>query len=363
LLGSARVGPRSTADRPCSLNRRFLTRALAIPTALLASACGATERWVPPSSAASAWNEVPLPLEVAVPSASEAGAHWILPAENPWAAYQKTTLLSSLSSLDPSVQHFTELPRVAELDVVIEAEQAARVVANVGLPEDTMWMVDLRGAASVAFGATLSAHATQAVAPITTFNNWPAAYELVPAEETLAALVTMEPRLPAHSEAGQPVFLLDAWRLAYRDQEPDDEVTDNRYMLTPADFPDPATLLARGIHQVLYVVESLAKTTTEEDDLQQTLLAYQRAGITVSMVDLGWLARTEDPARWDERLREVLLRISPDRITVVDDPSFYVRAHGGFGGLHVYGGGHHPGGGWGMGRGPGGGGRGGHGGG
>ena len=51
------------------------------------------------------------------------------------------------------MQHFTELPRVAELDVVIEAEQAARVVANVGLPEDTMWMVDLRGAASVAFGA------------------------------------------------------------------------------------------------------------------------------------------------------------------------------------------------------------------
>jgi hypothetical protein len=72
------------------------------------------------------------------------------------------------------------------------------------------------------------------VSLVTTFNNWPADNELVPAEETLAALVTMQPNLGADDEAGAcPVFLLDAWRLAYRDDEINDEVTDNRYMLTP----------------------------------------------------------------------------------------------------------------------------------
>jgi len=220
-----------------------------------------------------------------------------------------------------------------------------------------MWLVDMRGAASVAFGAALSNLSPEAVTPILTFNNWPAELEVVPAEETLSALVAMRPTHRAAPDGGQPVFLLDAWRLAYRNETPDDEATDNRYMLTPSDFPDAAALLARGIDHVLYVVESRTTTTTEEDDLQQTLLAYQHAGIAVSIVDLAWLARREAPVRWDEYLREVPLTIDPDRITVVSDPGFYVRAQGGFGGVHVYPGSHppfHGGAGWGIGGGHGG---------
>jgi hypothetical protein len=325
---------------------------LAIPTALVASGCASTQAWMPPSQAAQDWDMVPVPRPVVVPSLSDVGTHWLLPAQNPWAAYQKQTLVTALG-VDARA---AELPNVYELDVVQAAQEAARAVARVGLPRNTMWMLDLRGAASVAFGATLSTDSRQAVTPILTFNNWPAENEIVPAEETLSALVAMQPKLPSAeaAEAGQPVFLLDAWRLAYRNEVPDDEATDNRYMLTPADFPNAATLLSRRIDHVLYVVENLRTTTTEEDDLQETFLAYQRAGITVSMVDLGWLGGVDAPARWDERLRERLLTIDPERITVVNDPTFYIRAQGGFGGVHVFQGqgGHHTfhgGSGWGMG--------------
>jgi hypothetical protein len=312
---------------------------LAIPAAYLTSACAATQAWIPPSETALGWDEVPLPRAVVIPPANDVAAQWLLPAQNPWAAYQKATLVSALGT----AAHAADLPNVYELDVVLDAQEAARTVASVGLPEDTMWMVDLRGAASVAFGATLSTLSDQPVAPILTFNNWPAEDEVIPAEETLAALVQMQPKLPSPAEASVPIFLLDAWRLAYREEEPDDESTDNRYMLTPADLPDPNTLVSRGIRHVLYVVESLRTTTTEEDDLQQTLLSYQAAGITVSMVDLAWLSGVQGPARWDDRLRDCYLTIDPNRITVVDDPIFYRRAHGGFGGLGVLRGhhGHH----------------------
>ena len=335
------------------MSRLLTSRALfALPAALAASACVPTPTWIPPSTAAQDWEMVPIENAVGVPSATDVAAHWMLPADNPWAAYQKETLVTALG-VNPRV---AELPDVHQLIAVQEAQEAARVVAEVGLPARTMWILDLRGAASVAFGATLSNLSPQAVTPILTFNNWPAELEVVPAEETLSALVAMQPTLRSPHDPGQPVFLLDAWRLAYRNETPDDEATDNRYMLTPADFPEAATLQARGIDHVLYVVESRTTTTTEEDDLQETLLAYQRAGIAVSMVDLAWLSRLQAPARWEESLREVPLTIDPDRITVVSDPGFYLRAHGGFGGMHVYPG-HapfHGGTSWGMGGGHGG---------
>jgi hypothetical protein len=274
------------------------------------------------------------PQQTIAPSTAEVAARWVLPESNPWAAYDKMTLLASLGATDRVI----ELPHVQELDVVLDAQRAAEVVARVGLPEDTMWLLDLRGAASVAFAATLSKASSQGVAPVMTFNNWPAQNELVPAEETLAALVTMQPKLPSPSDPGIPVFLLDAWRLAYRHERPDDETTDNRYMLTPSDLPDVAVLQSRGVRHVMYVVENLSVTTTEEDDLHESFAAYQAAGITISMVDLRWLFALENPSRWDERLYDRRLFVEP-RVTIMDDELFYRRAHGGFGGVHVYGGG------------------------
>jgi hypothetical protein len=343
--------------------RSYKVTALAIPTALLASAasaCGPSEDWgmppvapegpppqtqtvqtVPqpgdtPSTAVYEWSQVPPTQTLTVPSVGEASARWTLPPANPWSPYQKATLLMTLDADERA----GTLPDVSQLEVVTSAQRAASAVAAAGLPEGTMWLVDLRGPASVAFGATLSRESREPVSPVMTFNNWPADNESVPAEETLAALCTMQPRPPVGRGPSVPVFMLDAWRLAYRYDHPDDETTDNRYMLTASDLPDGATLRARGIDRVLYVVESLEGVQVEEDDLHQTFLDYQAMGITTSIVDLAQLnglaaQRPETPYYGQA------LYVDSGRVTVIGDPSFYHRARGGFGGTHVvYGGGH-----------------------
>jgi hypothetical protein len=291
--------------------------------------------------------EVPTMHAARVPSFDEAAASWLLPATNPWAPYQKSTLLSALDTSE----HFAELPDVLELGVVAEARRAAAAVGAAGPSRGTMWVVDLRGAASVAFGAMLSIKSLEGIAPVLTFHNRPSSNELIPAEETLAALATMRPRLPMDTEAGQPVFLLDAWRLAYRYDQPDDEVTDNRYMLTPSDLPNADVLLARGIDRILYVVESLETATEEEDDLHEAFEAYQAAGVAICIVDLARLTRVDPGSLWDDLVCDQRpLYVNPERVTIVSDPGFYIRARGGFGGpVVLHGGGHRFGGGHGFG--------------
>ncbi len=303
------------------------------PVALLSSAC-ASRPWTPSLSVGYQAQDVPPARATVVPTFREASTAWQLAPANTWARYQKLTLLSALDA-QPTATHVLNLPDVRQLDVVMRAEMAATRVAESGVPIDAMWIVDLRGAASVAFGATLSQRAFEPIAPILTFNNWPAEHELVPAEETLASLVTMAPKLPQDgSTTSRPVFLLDAWRLAYRDQETADDVTDNRYMIQGSDLPDVQTLRAQGITRVFYLVESLDDTETEEDDLHEVLASYQEAGIALFMVDLAWaLEPTEPRARYSEGIQSCSLQVVP-RLTVVSDPRFYARSRGGFGGIH-----------------------------
>ncbi|MDB4995593.1 MAG: hypothetical protein JWM74_3025, partial [Myxococcaceae bacterium] len=209
-------------------------------------------------------------------------------------------------------------------------------LASTGLPHDTLFVVDLRGAASVAFGASMSRWWHERVANVLTFNNWPADDELIPAEETLAALVAMQPILPqgAPDSPSVPVFLLDAWRLAFREDTIDDQVTDNRYMLTTADFPSAAVLRQRGITRVVYLVEDLDDTELVEDDCHATFAAWQESGIALYMTDLSWaLKNVSRDERFGENLSDKRIAIQP-RMTLADDPRFYVRAHGGFGGIY-----------------------------
>jgi hypothetical protein len=231
-------------------------------------------------------------------------------------------------------QH-AQLPDLRSLHEVDWAAAAGRNVAVGGLPSGTLFVVDLRGAASVAFGTALSHSAHQPVSVVPTFNNWPGVDELVPAEETLAALAAMSPAPPdAAGGPTSPVVLLDAWRLAYRYEDPGDGTYDNRYILTSADLPDAEALLSRGIHRVVYVVEYLDETLYEEDDVHATFLAWQNAGIPIAMLDLERLARPLDPNRWDRLFTEYALLVQP-RGTILDDPGFYVRARGGFGGIYA----------------------------
>jgi hypothetical protein len=309
-----------------------MRRALLLPPVVLyTSACGLAE--MTPAHDLSYAPPPPL-ASVEMPARSEALARWQLHPTDPWAAYAKYTLFSALAEQPGSAV----LPDVMSFPDTQLASLAGKRLAQQGLPPDTLFIVDMRGAASVAFGVGLSRAATEAVSLIPTFNNWPDDNEVVPAEETLAALVTMAPRV-SDADFPHPVFLLDSWRLAYRDEEPADDAYDNRYILSPADLPDAAILRSRGIRQIVYVVESLTTTTVEEDDLHATFLDYQDAGLLVAMVDLEFFADAafEQPGGtivWSEAIPRCILRVRP-RVTIIEQPGFYARAHGGFGGVHA----------------------------
>lgn len=250
---------------------------------------------------------------------------WSLPSSDPWSRYQKMTLLSAAEDMEPG----TKLPDTGALDVVRTARLAGRRLGEIGIPADTMVMVDLRGAASVAFGAELSRAAKTPVSLVLTFNNWPHEDEMVPAEETLTALINESPR---PGGGGTPVLLLDAWRLAYQDEEPEPGVVDNRYIVS--NLPPAAELARAGIRHVIYLVESLDDTDVEEDDLNETFLAWQTAGVHISMLDLAGLDERPAPYPWDSVLFDNAIIIG-HRPLVIHNPRFYIHAHGGFGGLRA----------------------------
>ncbi|HNF99842.1 MAG TPA: hypothetical protein PKL17_06900 [Pseudomonadota bacterium] len=298
----------------------------AVPLLLLAGSC-TTAR--PPSAEFLARAEqIPPPTSMLLPSAQRAFAAWQLPQDDPWSRFNKWTLLSSLGEQVTA----GELPDVRNLVLLQRAELLGARLGAAGLPPDTLWIVDLRGAAAVAFGNAVSHAAPHPVSLVMTFNNWPAADELIPAEETLAALVTMRPRLPEIGTSGsRPVFLLDSWRLAYRDQELAEETIDNRYYLTTSDFPEPAQLVEHGIRRIVYLTETLGGSpdqAVEEDDLHETFLRYSQAGLSLSMLGLDELDDPQ-PMMLISRRRFYIPR---PRTTIVHSPMFYARSHGGFGG-------------------------------
>lgn len=307
-----------------------MRRAIILPPVLLATGC-VTEPWTPATSVPT-WAPPPDEVQMRFPSRDEAIRHWQLPPDDPWAPYAKYTLLTALDAA-PQVE---VLPDPMKLDEVERAALAGEQIGLNGIPPDVMFVVDLRGAASVAFGVALSRSAGQSISLIPTFNNWPGDDELVPAEETLSALAMMWPA-PPDGDAGPttPVFLLDAWRLAYRYDDPGEDTYDNRYILTPGDLPDAATLQARGIRRIVYVVGDLDTTGLEEDDVHATFFDWERAGIPIAMVDLYRLERPVIGEDWYELFAVDALIVRP-RVTILMQPGFYIRARGGFGGVHAH---------------------------
>lgn len=302
------------------------------PVALLSSVAACVDEPWTPSVPVAYWSQ-PVPEGQQASGdvhASDLMQRWALPVTDAWAPYQKMTLLTSIDDMDQG----TKLPDVNALDVVQRARLAARRIGAAGIPSDTMFIVDLRGPASVAFGAELTRATVAPLSLVLTFNNWPSADEVIPAEETLAALVSDTPGLNGNG-GGSPVFLLDAWRLAFRFDEADPGWVDNRYMIV--DMPPAETLALHGIKHVIYLVESLDDTEVEEDDLNEAFLAWQTAGVTISMLDLGAVDETVTagpPYPWTSLLYSTRLNIARRRL-LIHDPHFYVAAHGGFGGLRA----------------------------
>ncbi len=82
------------------------------------------------------------------------------------------------------------------------------------------------------------------------------------------------------------------------------------------------------------MVEDLDETEQEEEDLHPVLRDYHEAGVALHMVDLAWLSSLRAPIEWNARLLPRALPVPPRR-TILDDPAFYARARGGFGGTHA----------------------------
>jgi hypothetical protein len=300
---------------------------------LLLSGCSSDYAMTPRLPRALA--EVPAPSRstIETPPRADVFAEWELAAESPWLPYEKLTLPSILSDRPDWVS----LPHVEELEEVRLAIRAGERVAADGIPAGTAWFVDLPGAASVAFGHALSREATVSLAIVPTFNNWPTEDEVIPAEQTLAAMIAMPPRPAGDPSNALPVFLLDSWRLVDKEEEFDDDVVDNRYMLSPSDLPSAEVLRAHGIQRVVYLVSS-ADIASEEDDLNALFASYDEAGIAMYLVDLESLARIEHGltdlrVEWYVGMRTHFFHVRP-RLTVVCDPLFFHRARGGFGTGH-----------------------------
>jgi hypothetical protein len=256
---------------------------------------------------------------------------WQLPLENPWSGFTKFTLLASLG--DQETQGI--MPAILDSSQVRLARFAGVQVGEGDPALDTLWIVDLPGAMSVAFGVGLSQSSPRPVSLVPTFQNWAYDRELIPASETLAAMLDLSPR-PAPALGTVPVFLLDAWRLSFLDEETSTDVTDNRYALSPADLPSAEQLWAQGITRVVYVVSTRVQGDVEADDLNRRFVEYEQAGLRVAAVDLADLSGIQpvpsgalDWVTYFAPCEYLVL----ERATVLTDPAFYRLHRFGFGGF------------------------------
>jgi hypothetical protein len=141
---------------------------------------------------------------------------------------------------------------------------------------DFVFMIDLPGPDAVAFAAGLASLAE----PVFTFENWPHPLGVVPAHQTLAAVVYYRPAFEAAAATPRKLaaYVLDRHRLvAYTD---DGTKFDNRYV---ARVPTASFLAGQGVKHVLYVSPS-KNEVQERDDLNDDFVAYERAGVDVRVI-------------------------------------------------------------------------------
>jgi hypothetical protein len=160
---------------------------------------------------------------------------------------------------------------------------------SVGWPKDTAIVVDLPGPDAVAVAAALS----DKFDPVFTFDNWPHPLGVVKSHLTLGALLFHAPQLrknrAVRTPGEAPAFVLDRNRLAPYKDEPGQ--FDNRYL---AKLPSPAVLKAQGIKHILYVTPD-ERQLKELDDLNEEMVAFDRAGVDVKIVPLTEF-KEESPA-------------------------------------------------------------------
>lgn len=198
-----------------------------------------------------------------------------------WQAFHAPTLASSLQASDaePLLRTIPCQDSPAMRTAHGRGRALRELLEQADAPERLLVVVDLPGPESVAFAAGLQPLATA----VFLFANWPHPRGVVPAHETLAALLFHRPTfVNAPSDPKRPaVFVLDRNRLAPYANEP--ERFDNRYVVR---LPTATTLRTMQIERILYVVPEGAPEQ-ELDDCNEAFVAYRTAGLQVRLVSAG----------------------------------------------------------------------------
>jgi hypothetical protein len=217
------------------------------------------------------------------------------PLQTAWRPYFRATLMQALAQPELA-RHMTPVFTPGMWATYLRGRALAAQLKGQSPPTSVMMVADLPGPDSVALGAALAGQLDLVV----TFDNWPHPSGIVPAQQTLGALLYyarkvaeerrhLQTRLPA-----PPLFLLDRSRLAnYEDAQ---ERFDNRYLV---DLPGPDELRARGVRTVVYIVPDRA-SLPELDDLNEVFVSYVENGIEVTALPLddffsGTADVVEDP--------------------------------------------------------------------
>lgn len=255
---------------------------------------------VPPAlPAAAPWTPPPVRVSAACDTDCDGGQLWkaaltsldarLAPRQPAWQPWFVRTLLR-VPQTDPAPW---QTPRASVGDAATrEAALAlAEAFATVDSPPDTALVLDLPGPQSVAAAGALC----DRFEPVFTFDNIPDGAGVVPAQDTLGAVLYWLPRLQRGAAAREgktcaPMFVLDAARLnPYRNEA---DRFDNRYR---AKLPTAEALKAAGIARVLYVRPETG-AVQDSDDLNETLVAWREAGVEVKALGLSALAPVAAPA-------------------------------------------------------------------
>jgi hypothetical protein len=224
-----------------------------------------------------------------LPTATEAPEKLVselTPQQDALKPFYQATLFQALSHTAPgaagtATQALRSAVRPIFTPEMDEAWRRGEALADLFEREEdttTAVMVDLPGPESVAFAAALA----RRFEPVFTFDNWPHPLGVVPAHQTLAAVLyyrdTFKRLSYGRRPPAPPVFVLDNKRLATF-IDPNTQF-DNRYV---ARLPPAKSLQDLGIKHVLYVLPTPA-SMPELDDLNEDFTEYRRAGLDVKLV-------------------------------------------------------------------------------
>ncbi len=183
-------------------------------------------------------------------TAEDTLAKWYA-AAGPWASSLKASLLVTEVNLSP--------------EQVLPSHPLGPVLEGLAT-DDTAFIIDLPGVASVALGLSFAARGACLV-PL--FNTTPGRDEYVPTS-ALAHALTSAARQLAPRPHGPPVFLLDVERKR-RPLFPFRDGYDNRWYVFDSDFPTAEQLAEAGLRRLVVVTDREVG-----DDLRDALIGHSR---------------------------------------------------------------------------------------